>query len=39
MTLSRKLAELLEAQHVAYSTSTHEEAVTSPHVARAAHVP
>jgi Ala-tRNA(Pro) deacylase len=39
MTLSRKLAALLEAQHVVYRTSKHDEAVTSQEVARAAHVP
>lgn len=39
MALSRKLAGLLDAQRVVYSTSQHEEAVTSQEVAHAAHVP
>jgi Ala-tRNA(Pro) deacylase len=37
--MSRKLAELLEARHVAYRTLKHQEACTSQEVAQAAHLP
>jgi len=39
MAMSRKLEQLLKAQHVAYNTLEHGEAFTSQDVAHAAHMP